>query len=93
MEFNWDDGNRDKSLFRHNVHDWEIEEAFDDPRALPGDTMFVGGEIRETILARCYTSGSYLRIVYTRRARAGQLMIRPISARHMTAAERARYSI
>jgi hypothetical protein len=31
MEFDWDHGNIDKNL-KHNVHDWEIEEAMLDPR-------------------------------------------------------------
>jgi hypothetical protein len=29
VEFDWDDGNRNKNL-RHGVHDWEIEEALKD---------------------------------------------------------------
>jgi hypothetical protein len=31
VELDWDDGNRDKNL-KHDVHDWEIEEAFEDRR-------------------------------------------------------------
>lgn len=26
MKFDWDKGNINKNLFRHGVHDWEIED-------------------------------------------------------------------
>jgi hypothetical protein len=33
MNFDWDEGNRDKNV-RHSVHDWEIEEALQDPQRI-----------------------------------------------------------
>jgi uncharacterized DUF497 family protein len=90
VEFDWDEGNRDKSLVRLNVSDAEIEEAILDPF-----TVFIGrrepdGEVRFTILGRSQTSGKYLRIVDTVRRRGAQEVIRPISAVEMTHTERAR---
>jgi uncharacterized DUF497 family protein len=90
VDFDWDDGNRDKNL-RHGVHDWEIEEAFADPnRRFLGRTR-ESAESRYQILGRSPTSGSYLRIVYTIRVRAGVELIRPISAVRMSQAERRTY--
>ena len=90
MEFDWDEGNRGKNL-RHGVHDWEIEEAFEDPHRKTGAAHRFRGERRRSILGRSRTSGQYLRIVYTVRVRSGREVMRPISAMRMTAAERARY--
>jgi hypothetical protein len=42
VDFDWDDGNRDKNL-RHRVHDWEIEEAFEDPRKIAQGSQIVDG--------------------------------------------------
>ena len=90
MDFDWDAGNRGKNL-HHNVHDWEIEEAFEDPRRLGGGAHAARRERRRTLLARSVTSGQYLRIVYTLRVIAGREIVRPISAIRMTRADRARY--
>ncbi|HEY7269011.1 MAG TPA: BrnT family toxin, partial [Dehalococcoidia bacterium] len=62
MEFDWDDGNIDKNL-KHNVHDWEIEEAFFDPAALVSFHSSSYGEQRRVMLARVETSGRYLHVV------------------------------
>ena len=90
MDFDWDEGNRDKNL-RHGVHDWEIEEAFEDPRRFMSGAHRIRGEQRRTLFARSRTSGQYLRIVYTERRRGPRRLIRPISAMRMERAERARY--
>ena len=90
MEFDWDDGNRDKNL-KHGVHDWEIEEAFGDRRRISLGTTRIEGEMRGVVLGRSMTSGKYLRIVYTIRRRANLILIRPISAFEMSQSERARY--
>jgi uncharacterized DUF497 family protein len=92
VEFDWDDGNMDKSLYAHGIQDEEIELAFSDPFKKPGDRRTVGSEERKTILARAVGSGRYLKIVYTERVLAGRTVVRPISARQITARERARYS-
>jgi len=90
MEFDWDDGNIDKNL-KHGVHDWEIEEAFRDKWRLSAGKMRVKGEERHILLARCETSGKYLRIVYTIRTIHGKNVIRPISAMEMSQKNKRRY--
>jgi uncharacterized DUF497 family protein len=91
VDFDWDVGNRDKNL-RHGVHDWEIEEAFEDPRQQRiGRSQAVNGEARFINLGRSRTSGKYLKIVYTVRIRVGRRFIRPISAVEMTPSERRTY--
>jgi uncharacterized DUF497 family protein len=90
MEFDWDAGNRYKNL-NHGVHDWEIEEAFYDKHRLPAGKMRVKGEERRILLARCETSGKYLRIVYTIRKKYGKKLIRPISATEMSWSNKRRY--
>jgi len=64
VEFDRDDGNRDKNL-RHGVHDEEIEEAFADPRSHSIPLGNRSGEERFGLFGRSTTSGKYLRIVYT----------------------------
>lgn len=89
--FDWDDGNIDKNL-RHGVQDWEIEEACQDPRSRIIGYRWVKGERRYVLLWRSATSGKYLRVVYTlRTAPDGKVLIRPISAVEMSAAQRKRY--
>ena len=80
MEFDWDDGNRDKNLRLHGVHDWEIEETFEDPHRHVEPTRSESDERRQLLLGRSRTSGKYLRITYTVRVRSGRSFIRPISA-------------
>jgi uncharacterized DUF497 family protein len=63
VEFDWDDGNRDKNL-RHGVHDWEIEEAFEDPFRTSGGAHSFRGERRRSVLGRSRTSGQYLKVIY-----------------------------
>jgi uncharacterized DUF497 family protein len=90
MEFDWDEGNRGKNL-RHDVQDWEIEEAFSDRRRISQGVQVVDGERRYVLLARAATSGKYLRIIYTIRERDGVMLVRPISAYLMPANSRRRY--
>ncbi|MBI1925149.1 BrnT family toxin [Candidatus Poribacteria bacterium] len=84
--FDWDSGNINKNL-KHNVHDWEIEEVFDDPHMKTRSRGIINGEERIEALGRVQTNGRYLRIVFT--LRSG--LIRPISARDMNQQERRRY--
>jgi uncharacterized DUF497 family protein len=92
MEFDWDDGNIDKNL-KHNVHDWEIEEALLDPRRRLIGRREIHGEMRYELLGRSRTSGKYLRVVYTIRTMGeGKRKLRPISAVEMTSSEKRRYS-
>jgi uncharacterized DUF497 family protein len=91
VEFDWDEGNRDKNL-KHGVHDWEIEEAFEDPRHVSMAARRYTAERRRTMLGRSATSGRYLAIVYTVRVESDRVLYRPISAVEMTPAQRAHYS-
>jgi uncharacterized DUF497 family protein len=90
VEFDWDDGNRDKNL-RHGVHDWEIEEALAHSRTILVEEATVRGEVRYIVLGRARTSGKHLRVVYTLRVTEGRMRYRPISAVEMSARERRRY--
>jgi len=38
VDFDWDEGNRDKNL-RHRVHDWEIEEGVLDEHSFVDSTV------------------------------------------------------
>jgi uncharacterized DUF497 family protein len=89
--FDWDDGNIGKNL-RHGVQDREIEEACQDPRSRIIGYRLVKGEWRYVLLGRSAISGKYLRVVYTLRTGSdGEILIRPISAVEMSAAQRRRY--
>jgi uncharacterized DUF497 family protein len=91
MEFDWDEGNIDKNLVKHNVQDWEIEEALLDARAVVLFRRRVGGEDRRVVLGRSQTSGKYLRVVFVVRINDRRRLYRPISAVEMNQRERVRY--
>ena len=59
MEFDWDEGNRDKNL-KHGVHDWEIEEAIEDKDGIVVNRSTVLDEVRFIYLGRAQISGRYL---------------------------------
>jgi uncharacterized protein len=90
-DFDWDDGNSDKNL-SHGVTDEEIEEVFlnaDEPARI----RYLGtqrGEPRYRALGRT-DAGRYVFIAFSLRHRGTQRLIRPISARPMTDAERSQY--
>lgn len=90
MEFDWDEGNRDKNL-KHGVHDWEIEEALQDPKGKSAGKVEVGEEVRYILMGRSNTSGKYLRLVYTIREADGKPLVRLISATPLTGRARRRY--
>ncbi len=92
MEFDWDDGNRDKNLYKHGVRDWEIEEALRDPQRIAIRRGLMQQERREVFLGRSARSVKYLRVVVTYRIRHGRRWVRPISAVEMNATEKRRYS-
>ena len=90
MEFDWDDGNRDKNL-QHGVHDSEIEEAFLDSRCFVAAKLTVGREERHILFGRATSSGKYLRVVFTVRMGEGRRLVRPISAVEMSERNKRRY--
>jgi uncharacterized DUF497 family protein len=92
MKFDWDDGNINKNLFRHGVHDWEIEDAFLDPYRLSLGKNDICGEERHILLGRSEISGKYLRIVYSVGITSqGEKLIRPISAYEMSNTDKRLY--
>ncbi|CAN5546580.1 BrnT family toxin [soil metagenome] len=86
--FEWDDGNSDKNLERHDVNDGESEEIFfNDPLLVGEDTTHSQEEPRGFALGQT-NAGRMLFVVFTIRRQ----LIRVISARDMTSAEQRRYS-
>ncbi len=85
--FQWDDGNRDKNLEKHGISDPECEELFfNDPLIVGVDEEHSQDEPRGYALGRT-SAGRNLFIVFTVRRH----LVRVISAREMTRAERRRY--
>ncbi len=91
MEFDWDEGNIDKNLVKHNVHDWEIEEAMVDQGSIVTVRRVVRAEQRRILLGRVATSGRYLKVVFAVRIRNDVTYYRPISAVDMSDHEKNRY--
>jgi len=87
LEFEWDEGNRDKNWERHRVEIKECEEAFfNEPLRLLYDVVHSQKEDRFTALGRT-NKGRKLFITFT--VRGGR--IRVISARDMSRKERRLY--
>lgn len=85
--FEWDDGNSGKNLDKHDVSDEECEEIFfNNPLVLGEDVAHSQGDPRGYALGRTGT-GRLLFIVFTVRRH----LVRVISARDMTPAERRRH--
>lgn len=87
MEFEWDKGNIDKSLRRHNISDREIEDAFFDPNKVQhSDLDHSQSEPRLIIIGKS-KSKNLLFISYTTRKNK----IRIISARLLNKKEKYLY--
>lgn len=85
--FQWDDGNASKNLEKHGVSDAECEQIFfNDPLIVGEDAGHSQQECRGFALGRT-DSGTPLFVVFTIRNR----LVRVISARHVTSAERRRF--
>jgi uncharacterized DUF497 family protein len=86
--FQWDEGNLDKNLIRHNVENWECEQIFfnrpltvlDDPRHSVSEKRWVAFGKTD--------NDRFLVAVYTKRKN----LIRIISARDMNKRERIFYN-
>jgi uncharacterized DUF497 family protein len=87
--FDWDDGNREKCQ-RHGVSLVEIESVFEEDPAVAIDPAHSHSEVRMRAVGRC-RSGRFVFVVFTIRARSGERLIRPISARYMHPKEVRRY--
>lgn len=88
--FDWDDGNRRKSLDKHDVTEREAEDVFSDPKLLIlVDHEHSGKEKRFHGYGASIT-GRLLLVSFT--LRADESLIRVISARSMSRRERQRYA-
>lgn len=87
LEFDWDQGNLDKSWLKHQVSNQKSQEALLDPRAfLTQDFKHSTTETRYQLLAQTM-SGKQLAIYFTLRNNK----IRIISARPMSKKEKDQY--
>ena len=85
--FQWDRGNSNKNLVKHNVQNWECEQVFfnkpllvlDDPRHSVAEKRWAGFGITD--------SGRLRVVIFTKRDN----LLRVISARNMNAKERKFY--
>lgn len=85
--FDWDDGNRDKSLVKHGVTNAECEEAFgDENRVVREDVVHSQTEARHYLIGKT-NKGRTLFISFTVRKE----FIRIISARDINRKERLYY--
>ncbi len=85
--FDWDEGNRRKSLEKHGVTGAESEQVFlNEPLVMATDVEHSGEETRLHALGQT-DSGRLLHVVFT--LRADGTLIRVISARDMSGKERA----
>ena len=82
--FEWDKGNVDKNLIKHNVENWECEQIFfNDPLIVLDDPKHSIAENRFAAFGKTDT-GRLLVVIFTIRSR----LIRVISARKMNKKER-----
>ena len=85
--FQWDKGNSDKNLFKHNVENWECEQIFfNEPLVIMDDPKHSFLEKRWAAFGRTDT-GRRLVVIFTKRDER----IRVISAREMNKKERKFY--
>lgn len=85
--FQWDEGNKNKNLTKHQVEDWECEQVFfnepllilDDPKHSLTEKRWAAFGITDI--------GRYLVIIFTKR----DTLLRVISARDMNRKERQFY--
>jgi len=85
--FQWDRGNIDKNLIKHNVENWECEQVFfNRPLLVLEDTRHSVSEKRWVAFGKTDTD-RFLVLVFTRRGN----LIRMISARDMNKRERKFY--
>jgi uncharacterized DUF497 family protein len=85
--FQWDEGNRNKNVIKHNVQNWECEQVFfNQPLLVLDDLGHSAVEERWAAFGRT-DSGRLLVIIFTRRGS----LLRIISARGMNPKERAYY--
>lgn len=85
--FQWDKGNIDKNLIKHNVENWECEQVFfNTPLLVLDDPTHSLSEKRWAAFGKT-DAGRLLVVVYTKRGN----LLRVISAREMNRKERKYY--
>src|SRR5687768_15078691 len=87
IEFEWDEGNKEKNLIKHGITFQEIEQAFfDEFKKMAKDVHHSGVEERGVLIGRTFNN-VVLFISYTIRKER----VRVISARPLNKRERHRY--
>ncbi len=77
--FQWDDGNLDKNLLKHQVQNWECEQIFfNEPLIILDDSKHSLSEKRWAAFGQT-DAGRLLTIIFTKREK----LLRVISARDM----------
>jgi len=85
--FQWDDGNINKNLYKHNVENWECEQVFfNEPLIILDDPRHSLSEKRWAAFGKTDAS-RLLTVIFTKRGK----QIRVISARDMNRKERKFY--
>ena len=85
--FQWDEGNKNKNLIKHQVEDWECEQVFfNEPLLILDDPKHSLAEKRWAAFGMT-DIGRYLVIIFTKRGK----LLRVISARDMSRKERRYY--
>ena len=81
--FQWDEGNKNKNLIKHQVENWECEQVFfNEPLVVLDDPKHSLAEKRWAAFGMTDT-GRYLVIIFTKRDK----LLRVISARDMNRKE------
>ena len=87
LGFQWDRGNNNKNLLKHNVQNWECEQVFfNKPLLVLEDPEHSGAERRWAGFGKT-DSGRLLVVIFTKRSN----LLRVISARDMNSKERTFY--
>jgi uncharacterized DUF497 family protein len=85
--FQWDEGNIDKNLFKHQVQNWECEQIFfNEPLIILDDPKHSLPEKRWAAFGQT-DAGRLLTIIFTKREK----LLRVISARDMNRKEKKFY--
>jgi len=85
--FQWDEGNIDKNLLKHQVHNWECEQIFfNEPLIILDDPKHSLSEKRWASFGQT-DAGRLLTIIFTKRDK----LLRVISARDMNRKEKKFY--
>ena len=85
--FQWDEGNVNKNLYKHNVENWECEQIFfNEPLIILNDPKHSYAEKRWAAFGKT-DAGRMLTLIFTKRG----ISIRVVSARDMKRKERMFY--